>query len=340
MWLAAWLVLLLFICQSPAWTKSDWVDEDVTNFQLQPTTNSTPNNEVALPAGTISSQAALKGNVSHWSQDQLNDFLLGTGHPYFPAAPIKSVRGLPPIKERHVDPKAFRNWLQSTNASFVQKLPSIDKIAIVEVKGRWDDAGHILHNFGMPSTKIDGAALPKTALRQTKVLIINCGSPLSAESKQVVRNFVELGGFLLTTDWALNDCLTPCFPGYVKWSGDFSSSEVINDAHIVTKDAMFVRGVVSPSYWKLEDKSELVQILSPEVEVLTVSTALAYSGAGSGVLAFSFPYGKGRVLHLVGHIDNNSDFASTSVLADPSIGIIVSLRQAIAANFIASAFDN
>jgi len=57
-----------------------------------------------------------------------------------------------------------------------------------------------------------------------------------------------------------------------------------------------------------------------------------------GILALAFSFGKGKVLHLVGHFDNNSKSAFTNMLQDPSPNIVISLRQAIATNFIASAF--
>ncbi len=332
---AGWFALLLLACLCPAWARSDWVDGDVTEFQ-QPT-NASPTYQ-GNPSGSTSS--SLKGNVSHWSQNEVDDFLLGAGHPYFPSTLPPSTRGLPPTRWQHVNPGDFRAWLQLSNPSLVEKLDLINKNQIIEVKGKWDNAGHILHSFGIPSTQIGSKDLTEKLLAQTKVLIINCGARLSSENQSLIKSFVSKGGLLLTTDWALNDCISPCFPGYVKWSGEFSQVGVLNDAQIATKDARLVRSVLSPSYWKLEDKSQLVDVLNADVDVLVVSKTLAYDSAGSGILAFSFPYDKGQVLHLVGHFDNNSDYASANILPDPTPRTIVSMRQAIAANFIASAFDN
>lgn len=320
----------------PASGRSDWVDGDITEFQQPPTTsNSAPQSQSNTSNGSVSS---LKGNVSHWSQSQVDDFLLGPGHPYFPSALPASRRGLPPARIQHVNPSDFHTWLQSSNASFVEKIAAIGKNEIIEVKGKWDNAGHVLHSFGIPSAASNAKDLTEKTLENAKVLIINCGAQLSKKNQLLIQDFVGQGGLLLTTDWALDDCISSCFPGFVKWSGEYSQAGVLNDARIATRDVRFIRGAVSPSYWKLEDKSQLVQVLSPEVEVLVASKSLADDSAGTGILAFLFPYEKGYVLHLVGHFDNNSDFASANVLPDPSPQIVISLRQVIAANFIANAF--
>jgi hypothetical protein len=171
-----------------------------------------------------------------------------------------------------------------------------------------------------------------------RVLVIDCGANLSLEAQRAINKFVSEGGFLLTTDWALDACLRPCFPGYVAWNGGFTRSEVV-DAVTVGQEQSLFRGVDSPAYWKLEEKSQLVQVINPAVDILVCSRQLLREDPSqTGILALSFHFGKGQVLHLVGHFDNNPSGAFTNSLPDPSPNIVVSLRQAIATNFIANAF--
>ena len=170
--------------------------------------------------------------------------------------------------------------------------------------------------------------------------MIDCGANLSLEAQRYINKFVSEGGFLLTTDWALDACLTPCFPGYVAWNGGYTRSQVV-DAVAVGQDPPLFKGTVSPAYWKLEDKSQLVQVINPSVDVLVCSRQLIRDDPSqAGILAVSFRFGKGKVLHLVGHFDNNPSGAFTNALPDPSPDIVVSLRQALATNFIASAFGS
>jgi len=53
-----------------------------------------------------------------------------------------------------------------------------------------------------------------------------------------------------------------------------------------------------------------------------------------GILAVTFTFGRGHVLHLVGHFDNNATLAFGNMLPDPAPEIGISLRQALAANFL------
>jgi len=58
-----------------------------------------------------------------------------------------------------------------------------------------------------------------------------------------------------------------------------------------------------------------------------------------GALAVNFTFGRGQVLHLVGHFDNNAGFAFTNTLPQPATGIGISLRQALATNFLVDALS-
>jgi hypothetical protein len=231
----------------------------------------------------------------------------------------------------------YQNWLNSTHKSLQGALTAKDKGKIIEIQGPWDDAGHALHTFGLPYTRISSSQLLGRKLDDVRVMIVDCGSNLSPGAENIIRQFVYTGGSLLTTDWALDSCLSRCFPGFLEANGRYSEAAVV-DASVVSDDRNLVQGTASPSYWKLEKRSQFVRQISPRVEILARSRdILRQDPWGEGILAATFSYGRGRVLHLVGHFDTNSTGAFTSDLVDPSPGIVVSLRQALAANFILSA---
>ena len=185
----------------------------------------------------------------------------------------------------------------------------------------------------------------------------NCGPEFNEASIKTIRDFVAQGGFLLSTDWALDACLKKAFPGYVEWDGGYTENRVV-DAVIVDRDPVLLAGVPRVAHWKLEDKSQTVRVLKRrEVQVLARSRALIQMQMGpnatfvtqyshpvlngdpvcEGTLALTFSYGQGHVLHLIGHFDNNADRAFTNALADPAPIIGIGLRQAIACNFIMAA---
>lgn len=357
----SFLVVALLLSPSMALSASDWVEDESLNTntripaqfrrtsrpsanglegELQPGPGS-DDEHAKHPARTMHSTAGqpLKGGVSHWGKTlrlspRSTFSALAARDVLLQNAPI-----LPPPKDHSISSGVFKSWLKNTNPAFAAALSqNILKDQIFDVKGSWDNSGHILRSLGIPFTRVGADALTKLPYDKVKVLVIDCGANLSLQAQRCVNKFVSEGGFLLTTDWALDSCLRPCFPGYVAWNGGYTEAQVV-DAVAVGQDQTLFRGVVSPAYWKLEEKSQMVQILNPEVDVLVLSRQLKRQDPSqAGILSLTFRFGQGRVLHLVGHFDNNPAGAFTNVLPDPSPDIIVSLRQAIATNFIANAF--
>lgn len=236
-----------------------------------------------------------------------------------------------------VQASTFKNWLDRFHAGATARL---GKNTIVEVKGQWDDCAHALRNFSLPHTRIPASRLADTDLSGTRILVINCGCNMDGKALARVRDFVQGGGYLLTTDWALDSCLEKSFPGYVQWNNDYTESGVV-DAVVVDDDPVLLAGVPRVAYWKLENRSQTVKVLDGRaVQVLARSRMLmGRESSQLGILALTFPYGDGRVLHLVGHFDNNADRASNLALPDPAPMIGIGLRQAIAANFVLAAID-
>jgi len=229
----------------------------------------------------------------------------------------------------------FKGWLDRTHNG---EASTFSKTTVVEVKGQWDDCGHIIRSFGLPFTRISPSALTRADLTKTKILVVNCGANFDADQLSAIREFVAHGGFLLTTDWALDSCLQKAFPGYVEWNGGYTDNSVV-DAVIVDRDPELTKGMPKVGYWKLEDKSQTVQVIRRlEVQVLVRSRVLMQREPSQlGILALTFPYGDGQILHLVGHFDNNADRAFNNALPDPAPIIGIALRQAIATNFIMAA---
>ncbi len=236
------------------------------------------------------------------------------------------------------NPKAFRAWLNETHPGL-----SVTKEQIVEVKGEWDDAAHALRTFGLPYTQVSSKRFAELNLDKVKVIVINCEGHLPAEAMMSLRRFVAMGGFLLTTDWALQNVVQRTFPGFVAWNEGWYTSDAearIVDAVVVAEDPDLFAGIPPIGHWQLVKKSQLVKVLKPDkVKVLVRSRLMTEDPSRLGILALTFEYGTGRVMHLVGHFDNNSELAFNTALPDRAPGINVSLRQAIAANFLAQALN-
>jgi hypothetical protein len=338
------LISLLFA--SVAFAKSDWIDDpsDRRAMPAQDEMQSQGGQDDSKSAeqhddATGSSQqehAPLKAEVSRFGSTAQPPMAGGINAPYSPPYRPEQAAFLPSPHQAKVSSGTFHDWLNSTHQDLSANIARAGKTSIVELKGQWDDAGHALHNFGLPYTRISPDSLSKFPIDQARIIVVDCGCNLTNQAEQTIRGFVANGGYLLTTDWALDACLTRCFPGYVEWNGGYTDGSVV-DAHIVSGSDI-TAGAVSPAYWKIEKRSQFVRRISPHVEVLARSRMLSRQDPDQlGILAVTFQYGKGRVLHLVGHFDNNSDGSFNNVLLDPSPGIVVSMRQALAANFVANA---
>ncbi len=84
-----------------------------------------------------------------------------------------------------------------------------------------------------------------------------------------------------------------------------------------------------------------MRVLKPDVvKVLAVSRDLvSLDPDKQGILAVAFSFGKGKVLHMVGHFDNNSLPIFPNRLPDPAPVIGIGLRQALAANFVVAGLE-
>lgn len=249
---------------------------------------------------------------------------------------------VPPIfdaRTETVPPQVFRSWVEKTHPRFSLTLSSSPDLAVIDVKGQWDKADRTLRNMGIPHKSVRAGALKDMDLSSTKVLVINCAGNVPRETLQKVRDYVAAGGCLITTDWALHNLVERAFPGYVMWNGGKSDQKIV-DAAVVDPDPALFAGAVDHAAWKLDDESWTLRVLNSNVRVLVKSEKLARDDPDRlGILAVTFPFGRGKILHMVGHFDNNAFFAITNQLPDPSPHIGISLRQALAGNFVLSALQ-
>jgi hypothetical protein len=232
--------------------------------------------------------------------------------------------------------KTFRNWIEKYHNAFALDCSKLNKCEIVEIKGTWDNSNKPLAALGIPHTTISASKLKKYDLTYCKILIVDCAGDLSRECCQIVRDFVSAGGALISTDWALKNTVEVAFPGYIQWN-HFKTKAGIVDAHFIGKDPALFQGMVAQGGWCLDIEAEAISITKPEsVSVLAVSQELAREEPNHlGILAVAFAFGRGRVLHLIGHYGMSNIF----MLMDPAPVIGISMRQALITNFIIAVLE-
>jgi hypothetical protein len=327
----AWAALVAVV--GSAAIASDWVeDKDTQSFRITPKSPAEYQAPVHTHSPTDTSGNSrprkvlpLQGNVAAEGTGE-TEGLEASADRFVENAPTA-----PYPNPKNVGAGTFKAWLQATHPGLTQN----SKDSIVEVKGQWDDSGHILHNFGLSFTKISPNALPKYDLGNAAVMIVDCAGNLNQEALDAVRSFVLNGGYLITTDWALDNCVVRVAPGFLEWDGGYSYPDTV-DAVIVSSDPELTAGCAPTARWKLDDKCQIARVRrAGSARVLVRSKMLVRSDPdGKGILAATFDYGKGKVLHVVGHFDNNSTGAFNTTLPDPAPNMGISLRQGIITNFI------
>jgi len=231
-----------------------------------------------------------------------------------------------------ISDQSFKSYIQLNHGAI-----HANNGEVLVFKGRWDKAEHLLDQCGIAYSDAPRAGLSEK-LSHAAVAIVDCPGELKDDQLEALRTFVRSGGYLVSTDWALDNCISKIFPGYLVWKGAYSNPETVDAVPVEPKNPL-LKGSPRVSPWRLDDKSEIIELGGKgSINVLVRSRALQEEDPGNiGILAATIRIGTGKVLHMIGHFDNNSGKASAQMLPDPAPGIKISLRQSLAINFIVEA---
>ncbi len=192
----------------------------------------------------------------------------------------------------------------------LNRVRTLDPRRVIVTRGAYDSAESLFRVLRLRHELIAPEDLPVVPLSPEGVLIIDCGNQIMDAAQSLrVRRFVEEGGFLCTTDWALVNVLEPSFPGYVRALGGQGGRIATVDEsvpfRVVAHRDPLVEGlaeVAQEALWWVEDRGFPVEVMATHrVKVLVESPALRQR-YGAGALAVTFRHGRGQVLHLLGHL--------------------------------------
>jgi len=236
-------------------------------------------------------------------------------------------------KGGNAPPAMYRGWLEKAHPEFSLTTSTMAKNRLVVVYGKYDDTGRTLKDLGLQFTTIEVRDVDSYDFSKTQVLVVDCPGGLSLGAMQKVRDFVARGGYLFTTDWLLERLDALIFPGYINWTGAMNSQRMY-DAAIVGKDPVLFKNAVTHAQWKIDKHCHVIRVLNKQaVKVLAVSQQLMLDDPDRlGALAVVFPFERGYVMHMIAHFDRSQ--GGGYFLPDPAPGIGISLRQAIAINYV------
>ena len=137
---------------------------------------------------------------------------------------------------------------------------------IVVVPGQYDHVEDVLKIMELPHKVVQPGQVGRLNLTPDQMLVVDCPGILDGGAIQKVRDFVESGGSLFTTDWALKHVLEKAFPGIVEFNQQATPDAVVRVTRKSTDnpmlDELFEEG--SDPQWWLEGSSYPIKILAPD----------------------------------------------------------------------------
>jgi hypothetical protein len=182
-----------------------------------------------------------------------------------------------------------------------EALQQVRSSDIVVVRGTYDHVEWVLAALGLPFVEVEPHRLPEIELRCEQLLVVNCPGHIGPVDR--VRRFVEAGGSLFTTDWALRHVLEPAFPGLVAYN-DRPTADTVVRVEVPEHDNPFLRGVMEDGddpLWWLEASSYPIRVLDPARVQVLISSGELSSRWGEGAVAVTFRFGEGEVFHMISH---------------------------------------
>ncbi len=192
--------------------------------------------------------------------------------------------------------KLMKAKLQKDDLGLFNALSQVQPGEIMVVTGSYDSIETILSKSKIPYTELKYA---NGFTKNAGVIFVNCSSSYSL-NKDALRSFVQYGGYLVTTDWALDLIVKSIFGNIGKKGG------TPNDVVDVTPDeqSFYVKGAfpkgIKPAWW-LEGGSHVIGVSSPGNVSVMIRSGELNKKYNSDVIGCTFPYGKGRVFHFISH---------------------------------------
>lgn len=182
-------------------------------------------------------------------------------------------------------------------------LEAVEASDIVVVRGQYDHVESVLKTLGIAHTVVNPSQVAKLNLNAKQLLIIDCPGTIGRAGIERIRKFVNAGGYLYTTDWALTNVVQQAFPGYIKFNGRETADDVV-EVEVKQAEHNLLKHLSlsgdNPKWW-LEGSSYPIRVLDPEkVDVLITSREMKKK-YGEAPIAVHFRYGDGQVLHMASH---------------------------------------
>ena len=197
----------------------------------------------------------------------------------------------------------IKDKLKDVDEGMAAEFEELGQSEVIVSKGVHDYIEQVFNGIGLKHNLINPQQFEKIDLDPDKIIFINCPGNVTSKGLRNLVTFVEKGGFLFTTDWALRHVIEPGFPGYIKYNNRPTSDEVVR-VDILAEEDPFLQSLIGPNddpQWWLEGSSYPIEILNhKEVDILIKSKEIEKKYGESAVFV-TFDYGKGKIYHMISH---------------------------------------
>jgi len=197
----------------------------------------------------------------------------------------------------------IKDRLKDVDEDMAAEFEELGQSEVIVSKGVHDYIEQVFNGIGLKHNLINPQQFEKIDLDPDKIIFINCPGSVSSKGLRNLVTFVEKGGFLFTTDWALKHVIEPGFPGYIKYNNRPTGDEVVR-VEILAEEDPFLQSLIGPNddpQWWLEGSSYPIEIVNQkEVDILIKSKEIEKKYGESAVFV-TFDYGKGKVYHMMSH---------------------------------------
>ena len=197
----------------------------------------------------------------------------------------------------------IKDKLKDVDEDMAAEFEELGQSEVIVSTGVHDNIEQVFNGIGLKHNLINPQQFEKIDLDPDKIIFINCPGSVSTKGLRNLVTFVEKGGFLFTTDWALRHVIEPGFPGYIKYNNRPTNDEVVR-VDILAEEDPFLQSLIGPNddpQWWLEGSSYPIEILNhKEVDILIKSKEIEKKYGESAVFV-TFDYGKGKIYHMISH---------------------------------------
>ncbi|MHA1370913.1 MAG: PHD finger domain-containing protein [Promethearchaeota archaeon] len=233
------------------------------------------------------------------------------------------------MSEKNLYSEVKRRKMEALGKAKIVK--AVEKFGkILTISGKYDQPEKVIkYTYASVKDSITPKQFNKINLNKYDFVVIGCpGNEIPSQYHYRFREFVENGGWILSTDWVLRTIIEPLFPGYIRWNNEKTADTVVS-CEIVDPSHPFMHGVIEslksykgkgassggpksykvaalpgkqPTFrWWLEDKSFPIEVLRKnDVKVLIKSYEIQKKWGAAPVFVY-FTFGRGLVAHFISH---------------------------------------